>query len=323
MNVKTEELLRVDTTEFGEMIVGMRAAYGRGENAMQYARNSSRALANTQVSTLIAYDLQAGSYIAEARAHPENRARWCEQLANILTPYVSKQSSVLEVGCGEATTLAGVLQRLQCVPRQALGFDISWSRCAHGLNWLEENAASADLFVGDLFEIPLEDESVDVVYTSHSLEPNGGREEAAIKELVRVARRVVVMVEPIYELAGAEAQARMREHGYVRGLKATSEKLGANVSDYRLLDYIGNPLNPSGLVLIEKSTSTTSEGAEIQWRCPLTHSSLLVDSMGFFSPDTGVVYPVMAGVPLLRSCHAVVASSFEKLKEQKRIVIDE
>jgi ubiquinone/menaquinone biosynthesis C-methylase UbiE len=34
----------------------------------------------------------------------------------------------------------------------------------------------ADLVVADLFHIPFADNSVDVVYTSHSLEPNGGRE---------------------------------------------------------------------------------------------------------------------------------------------------
>lgn len=48
------------------------------------------------------------------------------------------------------------------------------------------------------------------------------REEEAIRELMRVARRAVVLVEPIYELANSEAQARMHTHGYVRGLKETA-----------------------------------------------------------------------------------------------------
>jgi len=315
MNTDVENLSGNDVTELGRLILGMRAAYARGENAMEYARQTASILGNSPVSTLIAYDLQAGSYIAGARANPEARVRWCGQLANILNPYVTNDSSILEVGCGEATTLAGVLKRLNSTPKHALGFDISWSRCAHGLTWLTENTASADLFVADLFEIPLEDSSVDVVYTSHSLEPNGGREEGAIKELMRVARRAVVLVEPVYELAGAEAQARMRAHGYVRGLKETAEKLGARVRDYRLLDYCGNPSNPSGLVLIEKSPVTLSENADIKWRCPLTHSALVAHSTEFYSPGPGIVYPVLAGIPLLRSSHAVVASSFEGFKD--------
>lgn len=321
MNTDSDNPLRSDVTELGRLILGMHAAYARGANAMEYARQTAGALGNSSISTLIAYDLQAGTYIAGARANPEGRVRWCGQLVDILNPYITDQSSILEVGCGEATTLAGVLKHLNTTPKHALGFDISWSRCAHGLTWLAEQAVHADLFVGDLFDIPLEDSSVDVVYTSHSLEPNGGREEDAIKELMRVARRAVVLVEPAYELAGAAAQARMKEHGYVRGLKQTAERLGATVRDYRLLDYCGNLLNPSGLVLIEKSAPTTSENIEMQWRCPLTHSPLSINDSGFYSPTTGVVYPVLAGIPLLRASHAVVASSFEAMNAKTSEIV--
>jgi len=317
MNNDPDDLFPTDATELGRLMLGMRAAYRRGENAMAYTRKAANGLGNSPVSTLIAYDLQAGTYVAAARADPEARARCCGQLADILNPYVPQHGSILEVGCGEATTLAGVLKRLNSGSGRALGFDISWSRCAHGATWLQENAAVADLFVADLFEIPLEDSSVDVVYTSHSLEPNGGREEAAIKELVRVARRAVVLVEPVYELAGGDAQARMRAHGYVRGLKETAEKLGAVVRDYRLLDHCINPLNPSGLVLIEKSDARAPGKADIQWRCPLTHAALVAHRMGYYAPGTGVVYPVLAGIPLLRSSHAVVASSFEVLNAER------
>jgi SAM-dependent methyltransferase len=321
MNISPEKLIRTDVTELGRLIPGMRAAYANGENVMEYAQQTEGVLGNSPIATLIAYDLQAGAYIEGARSNPEYRAHWCGQLAGILNPYITEQSTVLEVGCGEATTLAGVLKCLNNSPRHALGFDISWSRCAHGLSWLTENAVSADLFVADIFEIPLEDSSVDVVYTAHSLEPNGGREEAAIKELLRVARRAVVLIEPVYELADSEAQARMRKHGYVRDLKKTAEALAATVTDYRLLDYCGNPLNPSGLVLIDKGATTPSENFEIQWRCPLTHSALVAHAMGFYSPGTGIVYPVLGGIPLLRSSHAVVASSFAQFNAQKLGVV--
>lgn len=302
-----------DATELGSLVLGMREAYSKGQNAMEYARNSSSSMANSTVSTLIAYDLQAGSYIAVAKADPDARSKWCRQLAEIIEPYLNFGSTILEVGSGEATTLAGVLKHLSGALSQALGFDISWSRCARGQTWLKESAVEADLFVADLFDIPMEDSSVDVVYTSHSLEPNGGREEDAIRELLRVARRAVVLVEPAYELAGAEAQARMRSHGYVRGLKDTAERIGALVKDYRLLDYCGNPLNPSGLVLIEKTLDSERQDHSMRWRCPLTHARLEVHSLGYYSPDTGIVYPVLGGIPLLRSNHAVVASAFEKL----------
>ena len=54
--------------------------------------------------------------------------------------------------------------------------------------------------------------------TIHPIEPNRGREEAILSELLRVARRALVMIEPSYETASAEARARMERLGYVRGL---------------------------------------------------------------------------------------------------------
>lgn len=307
MNNKSDNPLRSDVAELRQLILGMRAAYARGDNAMEYARQATNSVGNSAIATLIAYDLQAGSYVASASANPEGNSRWCAQLAEILDPLLTKQSSLLEVGCGEATTLAGVLQNLTNTPSHALGLDISWSRCTEGRGWLAEKEVSARLFVADLFNIPLEDESVDVVYTSHSIEPNGGREEAAIRELMRVARRALVLVEPIYELANSEAQARMRSHGYVRGLKETAEHLGANVSNYRLLDYTPNSLNPSGLVLIEKESNKAVAGKPT-WRCPLTHTPISDLGDVFAAAQAGLVYPVLRGIPLLRAEHGVVAS---------------
>ena len=155
------------------------------------------------------------------------------------------------------------------------------------------------------------DDSIDVVYTSHSLEPNGGREEAAINELLRVARKAVVLVEPLYELAPENAQKRMAEHGYVRNLKATAESLGASVVEYGLLDICSNPLNPSGVVLMVKSGATSRNDSKVVgvgWQCPLTGVPLLDQGDIFYAEQVGIAYPVMRGVPLLRAEHGVVAS---------------
>jgi len=302
------------------LLLGMRAAYARGENVMEYARREAGAEDNFLAATLVAYDLQSGSYVTHVTADRESNDHWCAQLAGILSALLDAGSSLLEVGCGEATTLAGVLERLPAAPAHALGFDISWSRCAVGREWLKSRSQQAALFVADLFSIPLETNSVDVVYTSHSLEPNGGREEAALLELLRVARRAVVLVEPLYELAPPEAQARMRSHGYVRNLKATAERIGGRVADYRLLPYCGNLLNPSGLLVIEKCAAVCPEVTgggpgfgEIAWRCPFSHAAMRAGSEAFFCAESGLAYPCLRGIPLLRSEHAVAASVFGSL----------
>lgn len=300
-----------DTRELRQLILGMRAAFERGENAMEYARRELRRAGNSGIATLVSYDLQTGTYVDNARTNPQANARWVAQLAAILETFVTDRSFLLEVGCGEATTLAGVLKALPRRPRDALGFDISWSRCARGMSWLAEQQVAARLFVADLFHIPLEDSSVDVVYTSHSIEPNRGKERDAVRELLRIARSAVVLVEPMYELADENAKARMDRHGYVRGLRQAADELGAHVLDHRLLEYTGNPLNPSGVLILDKKNAPDSRTAEpaLRWRCPITHTPLIDAQDAYVSRASGLAYPVLRGIPLLRPQHAVVAST--------------
>lgn len=291
------------------LILAMRAAYERGENVMAVARNLLGAQANALMATMIAYDLQAGTYTSARRrtcglVEPKDF-----EIAQYLRMHLPLHGRLLEVGCGEATRLAGVLTALGGYGGHAYGFDVSWSRVNEGRNWLAEHGLTARLFLGDLFDIPLADNSMDVVYSSHSLEPNGGREEAAIRECMRVARRAVVLVEPLYELAGPEARRRIEAHGYVRGLKDTADRLNIPVLEYRLLKEIGNPLNPSGVLVLAKQPDAPPAGAENPlWRCPITGALLSDEGDLFRAGEVGMAYPVLRGIPLLRSVYAVVAS---------------
>ena len=299
-----------------ELIVAMREVYAQGRNAMEYARRAAGTDVNSPEATLIAYDLQAGTYVDAVHRDPLANSRWCAQLAEILGPIITGQSSVLEIGCGEATTLAGLIKRLPDKPHASAGFDISWSRCAEGIAWLKAQQVAARLFVGDLFAIPMADESIDVVYTSHSLEPNGGREVEALQELLRITRKTLVIVEPIYELATREAQQRMRAHGYVTRLRETIAELGGRVADFRLLPYSNsnNLLNPSGVIVVEKAAAIACTRAlpePISWRCPLTATPLCDAGDVFYSAMTGIAYPVLRGIPLLRPEHAVIASKLQ------------
>ena len=95
---------------------------------MEIARRLSGNVGNSTTLTLLAYDLQAGTYIANARADPTFRKKWCEQIASVLDPMLAIGDTFLEVGVGEATTLSGVLESLTNKSNRALGFDFSWSR---------------------------------------------------------------------------------------------------------------------------------------------------------------------------------------------------
>jgi len=302
-----------NNNELKELILGMREAFSHGKNAMEYARKLKSSEKNSVLATLIAYDLQAGSYIVGARELPVYRKLWCTQIADVIKRYTTNFRSILEVGCGEATTLSGVIQELNSNNLKALGFDISWSRINLGNKWLNEWHISANLFVADLFNIPLADNAIDVVYTSHSLEPNGGRELEAISELLRVARRTVVLVEPIYELAGDDAKKRMKNHGYVKNLKKTAEYLGVKVLEYKLLEHIANPLNPSGVIVIEKSVQNNGKlgNTKINYQDPISGMRLIKLRDVYYSKKAGIAYPIIRNIPVLIAANAVVASNLD------------
>jgi len=313
----TKDLTR---NQMYEIILEMRKTYQSGQNAMAFARkkiNEMNEIAggegNFILCTLVAYDLQTGTYVQNARLNIASNHKWCNQLSNLISPLLPPDGTLLEVGLGEATTLAGVLDCLGEKVRQAIGFDISWSRVNEGNLWLKERNQNATLFVGDLFHIPLANNSIDVVYSSHSLEPNGGAEIELLTGCLRVARHAVVLVEPIYELATADAQERMKSHGYVTGLKNAAEKLGAEIIDYRLLEYSVNPLNPSGVLTLLKKNEGEKKSCshKVGFICPLTGANLVMNEDVCFAQDVGIAYPVLRGVPLLRAEHAVIASTIE------------
>src|SRR5208283_2840477 len=118
------------------------------------------------------------------------------------------------------------------------GFDLSWSRVAFAKCWLQrQGITKAVLCTGNLLHIPFADNSIDIVYTSHSIESNIGKEEPILRELFRVARKFLILLEPGYELANPEAKKRMDSHGYCRNLPGTAAALGYDVLEHKLFPF--------------------------------------------------------------------------------------
>ena len=58
-----------------------------------------------------------------------------------------------------------------------------------------EKQKNVKLFTADMKNIPLPDNSIDIVFFCHALEPNHGNEKQIIKELFRITRRYVILIE--------------------------------------------------------------------------------------------------------------------------------
>jgi ubiquinone/menaquinone biosynthesis C-methylase UbiE len=285
----------------------------RGHDISATLRKETGSAANTEEIIELAYDLRTGSYMAGMK-NPDRAKHKAEYSAEIAKTIRSlcKPESILEAGVGEATTLSGVMRDLGLGDCATHGFDLSWSKVAYARGWLEEQGLpGVSLCTGSLLHIPFCDDSIDIVYTSHSIEPNGGKEEPILRELHRVARRFLILLEPAYELVGAEARERMESHGYCRNLKGTCESLGYRVVEHALFPFSANPLNPTAITVVEKNAEASRPDQILA--CP-RHKTPLEEIGGMlFSPEALVVYPILAGIPCLRIGNGIVASKFPEI----------
>jgi hypothetical protein len=94
----------------------MKQAYSEGKNVMEFARTFlnkySDENTNHKIAILLAYDLQAGTYVENVRKNNDFYKSWCKQLTSLINPIFPDGGSILEVGVGEATTLSGILELL-------------------------------------------------------------------------------------------------------------------------------------------------------------------------------------------------------------------
>ena len=265
-----KEIRRID-------IHWLRDAYRKGQNISLLLRTVPHE--NTAEAIELAYDLQAGSYVRRVGEDPTQTLRYVQEMHHRLEPHLFSDDVVLDCGTGELTTLSFLSAHLP-ETLKLLAFDISLSRVRVGRRFAE-SAMPTNLFrrlqtfVADMERIPLPDDSVDVVITSHALEPNRGREKNLLTDLFRVARRKIVLFEPTCEKNSIEGRARMDALGYVRGLPDHIKACGGNLLSIELLKNVANPLNPTCCYVV----GTGKEGVKgvaqkYGYSCPISGSIL-------------------------------------------------
>ena len=247
------------------------AAYQRGDNVaalamgLGYSESDAIRIAyNMQSGTYIDQDDKPGQYYTrqggqivehETTSISEYRRLWAAEIDMILQGFYRDGLSILEAGVGEATTLRYLAELNRGDNFSYSGCDLSSDRIAHGLKYLSQNDITAKLFVADIYDLPVCDNAYDVVYTSHSIEPNGYRGEArAIAELYRVAREAVVLVEPDWNMADCLGKLRMTRNNYAAKCIDACGELGLEVILYRPMRVFRSKLNPGSAIAIKKVT---------------------------------------------------------------------
>jgi hypothetical protein len=168
------------------------------------------------------------------------------------------------------------------------------------------------LFTAELDHIPVASASVDLVLTVHAVEPNHGREDAILRELVRVTGRYLLMIEPSYELASAEARERMNALGYVRGLPDALRRIGYEPIQVEAWDHNSNPLNPAALILVDKRNHLA--GSAFRFASPISGGEMLDYGDCLYCPDDGHAFPKIMDIPCLTTSNAILASKLHSIR---------
>jgi SAM-dependent methyltransferase len=299
-----------------ELLEYIKELYEKNGNIMEYLRKTSGEEVNTPEAIMISYDFQAGSYnefaLHEGKKETEE---FCDASVKILNKYIhklleertsdQKSYTLLEAGVGEGTTLGGMWDGLDKKPECVYGFDISWSRIKEGNGYLDKKGVSNRfLFVGDMFSMPLKDNAIDIVYTSHAMEPNGGGERRLLKELYRATKKYLILYEPSSEFANEEQKKYMEKHGYIKNLLQEAKDLGFLVVEHKLLEAQVNELNPTAVLVIEKK----AEEIEGELLCdPIGKGALIKGKSSYFSKEGLLAYPIVEDIPCLMPDNAILA----------------
>lgn len=296
-----------------EVIKKIKQIYSSGGNIIRYLKNADHRMQNEIEDIMISYDFQAGSYTDVFRNHAEYgfiKKCQAEKLAGIIDGFSCPIESLLEAGVGEATTLVptwGYLKRKDI--EWFGGNDISYSRIHVARQFAAaEGAETANLFVADIFDMPIKDNGMDVVYTFHSMEPNGSFESELLDELYRIAKKYIILIEPDYNLADAAGKRRMDENGYVKDVAVIARNKGWKIIVDEPFGIDSNALNPAGVLVIEKKPEAESDRSASKFCCPVTHTALEVIGNAYFSMESLLAYPILNGIPCLRKENAILAT---------------
>lgn len=291
--------------------------YSTGSNVTSHFQNIDSKTKNSPDIIEIAYELQAGEYIKLARNYPEFPKKYTSEMADIINKYIKENDAILDVGTGELTVMAHLMPKIKCNVSRVLAFDISWSRLQKGLKFAAEKMGESykklEVFVADMFEIPISSHTVEVLISNHALEPNGGREIEILTELFRVTSKYCILFEPCYEINSDEGKKRMDKMGYIKNLEKFISDLGGNIVEKITMKTISNPLNPTVCYVIELNKRNEKiVKRSFSYCVPGTDFELKKIKNVLYSPDLYVSFPIIDTIPILKNEFSIITSAMSE-----------
>ena len=254
----------------------------------------------------ISYDLQSGTYI---KAFNKKGDEKFEKFQNLLyMPIINKVNknfpharSILDFGAGELINTLYLIKRLKKI-KNFFACDISFNRLYLGKKFIENKLnknklKKLSIFCSSHRYLPFADNSIDIIITMHSLEPNRKGKNKLIRELYRVSQYGLILFEPHYEIASKKQKKRMDKLKYIKGLEKTIKSLNCK---YEIipLDQNVNKLNCSSLFVLYKNNFSKKRGKNKTSYVDAQKSLLSKVDNFLYSKNNFKIYPILSEIPI-------------------------
>jgi ubiquinone/menaquinone biosynthesis C-methylase UbiE len=264
----------------------LKKLYLNKTNINQYLRKKTN-LSEIEIIKL-SYDIQSGSYIKNYNYFKSKKI-----LSQVIKEINSTNyKSLMDFGCGELTNFYTLIDNIKTKNKLFVAYDLSFSRILIGKNFLKKKNKKIQLklFSNNSIKIPLPDNSIDVVTSCYALEPNKNNAYKILKELWRISKKKLILLEPNNKLGDELIKKRFKENNYILNLEKKIKKI---TSRYKIIncEFNGNSSNPASIYILEKNSNKSNK---FNFLNPENNNDILKKKLNFYSSEkTGQIFPIV------------------------------
>jgi ubiquinone/menaquinone biosynthesis C-methylase UbiE len=264
----------------------LKKLYLNKTNINQYLRKKKN-LSEKEIIKL-SYDIQSGSYVKNYNYFESKKT-----LSQVIKEINSTDyKSLMDFGCGELTSFYTLINNIKIKNKTFFAYDLSFSRILIGKKFLKKKKKKIQLklFSNNSNRIPLPDNSIDIVTSCHALEPNKKGANKILKELWRISKKKLILLEPNNQLGDKLIKKRFKENNYILDLEKKIKKITLR---YKIInnEFNFNPLNPASIFILEKNSNKSNK---FNFLNPENNNDILKRKLNFYySEKTGQIFPII------------------------------
>ena len=266
----------------------------------------------------MSYDVQSGTYIKYFNSQKLKKKipKFYNPIVKIYLNEFKNCKTILDFGCGELTSSLYFFKKIKERITHYFANDISLNRLVVGQKYIQKNLNEQDfkkfkIFCNSEINLPFKNNSIDLILTMHSLEPNNKSAKDIIKELFRVSKKGLILIEPHYEISSLEQKKRMRKFGYIRGLPKLLNNKNYNLKIVKNKEQLNNINISSIFILKKKKIKSNSLSNYVE---PKTLNKITKYHNFFYSKKSLRLFPVLNKIPLFTNDSQFFLPSLKKIK---------